>query len=138
MCICNVRLNSGIGYIGPNHMLARRAKRDPRLEGSEARKGEKRTADSAPVSRAENEEAGKWHSGKPTFLRRVFRRGSPRTNANSGLFRVKPSRTGPARVKCSNRSIVWSLSPEFLQIRDAPSLDTRGRQSLKTIGRSTY
>ena len=37
-------------------------------------------------SAAENEEAGKWHSGKPTFLRRVFRRVSPRSNANSGLF----------------------------------------------------
>ena len=51
------------------------------------------------------------YSGNPTFLRRAFTRGSARTNANSGLFRVKPSRTGPTAAKRSNRSIVSSLSP---------------------------
>ena len=66
-----------------------------------------RTGGREPVS--SNREV--FYSGKPTFFRRAFTRGSSRTNANSGLFRVKPSRTGPTRAKLSNRSIVWSLSP---------------------------
>ena len=49
--------------------------------------------------------------GNPSLLRRALTRGSPRRKANSGLFNVKPIRTGPTRASRSNRSRVRSLSP---------------------------
>jgi hypothetical protein len=60
---------------------------------------------------AEGRRSCKRYSGKPTFLRRAFTRGSPRTSANSGYVRSRPSSTGPRFAMLSNRPIVCSLSP---------------------------
>src|SRR6266540_7009014 len=51
------------------------------------------------------------YSGNPTCLRSAFTRGSPARNANSGLFNVKPIRTGPTPAIRCNCSTVRSLSP---------------------------
>ena len=63
------------------------------------------------ISAKGSESTPQGYSGKPIFLRRVFTLTSPRTSANSGNVKSRPSRTGPAPAMSANCSIVWSLSP---------------------------
>src|SRR6202521_6421904 len=46
------------------------------------------------------------YSGKPTFLRRAFTRGSPRSRANSGSLSALPIRKGPRTAERSSASKV--------------------------------
>src|SRR5262245_44278735 len=52
------------------------------------------------------------YCGNPTFLRRAVTRGSPRSKANSGELRARPTRTAPFAAKRSSASRVRSLSPK--------------------------
>ena len=63
------------------------------------------------ISAKGSESTPQGYSGKPIFLRRAFTLASPRTSANSGNVRSRPSRTGPAPAMSANCSIVRSLSP---------------------------
>jgi hypothetical protein len=56
------------------------------------------------------------YSGKPTFLRRAFTRGSPRSRAYSGNVSALPIRKGPAVAARSRASNVRSLSPKPAKI----------------------
>ncbi len=61
-------------------------------------------------------ESRRGYSGKPTFLRRAFTRGSPRSSAYSGNVSVLPMRIGPQDAARSRAAKVRPLSPNTAKI----------------------
>jgi hypothetical protein len=69
------------------------------------------------------------YSGKPTFLRRAFSRGSPRSRANSGETSSQPTRMGPAAATRSRASKARSPLESGSVVAEFSNGDSRRSQA---------
>ncbi len=74
------------------------------------------TLHAAARGRTRGAQLADGYSGKPTFFRRAFIRGSPRMRANSGKASCRPTRKGPAAALPSIATSARSLSPRPAKI----------------------